>query len=278
MNAEKANYSIKLLCRVMEVTRSGFYKWLRHKEAKRELSLKQLKEAIEKIHTASRGTYGRRRVHSTCLKQSLRCGKNRVAKLMKVMGLSGVGKRKFKRTTILDRTQKASPNLIVQDFQVNAPNVLWTSDITYIPTREGWLYLSVVLDTFSRSIIGWSMQDTLQAELVTDAIEMALKNRQSLPGIIFHSDKGSQYTSKKVRQLLHEHKFHQSMSSTGNCFDNAITETFFATLKKELIHRCNFRTRREAKTSIFEYIEVFYNRARSHSALGFLSPAEFEGI
>lgn len=197
---------------------------------------------------------------------------------MKVIGLAGVGKRKFKRTTILDQTQKASPNLIVQNFKVSAPNVLWTSDITYIPTCEGWLYLSIVLDTFSRSIIGWSMQETLQAELVTDAINMALKKRKILPGTIFHSDKGSQYTSKKVRGLLKANEFHQSMSSTGNCYDNAITETFFATLKKELIHRCNFRTRKEAKTSIFEYIEVFYNRVRCHSALGFLSPAEFEGI
>lgn len=168
------------------------------------------------------------------------------------------------------------PNLIVQDFNVNAPNVLWTSDITYIPTQEGWLYLGIVMDAFSRSVVGWSMQETLRANIVTESIGMALRSRNPLPGTIFHSDRGSQYASLQTQRLLKENGFHQSMSSSGNCYDNAITETFFATLKKELIHRCNFKTRKEAKTSIFEFVEVFDNKIRGHSALGFLSPIEYE--
>ena len=276
MEAEKANYSIDLLCKAMRVSRSGFYKWLSELGSNRELDNQKMKSAIEKIHTASRGTYGRRRVHSTLKRQFIRCGKNRVRKLMKELGISGVGKRKFKVTTQSDHKLPICPNLIMQDFKVSAPEVLWTSDITYVPTREGWLYLSIVLDVFSRAIVGWSMSESLRTEVVTESIKMALRARRPPQGVIFHSDRGSQYASKKVRHLLKENSFHQSMSSTGNCFDNAITETFFATLKKELIHRCNFKTRKEAKTSIFEYIEVFYNRIRSHSALGFLSPLEYE--
>ena len=276
MNAEKANYPIDLLCKVMRVSRSGYYKWLLAPRPRRAIENEKLKEAMVKIHTASRGTYGRRRVFSTLRHQLFSCSRNRVARLMKELRIQGVGKVKFKTTTQSDHSLEICPNLIVQDFKINAPNVLWTSDITYIPTNEGWLYLSVVLDTFSRAIVGWSMQESLRTHLVTESIEMALRSRNPKAGTIFHSDRGSQYASTAVKNLLSQNNFHQSMSSTGNCYDNAITETFFATLKKELIHRCNFKTRKEAKTSIFEYIEVFYNKIRRHSAIGFLSPLEYE--
>lgn len=260
----------------MRVSRSGFYKWFSGARSKREVTDEQLKVEIEKIYRSSKKTYGRRRVHATLRHQFIKCGKNRAAKIMTRLGIQGIGKRKFKRTTNSDHNCPICPNLIVQDFQTLSANILWTSDITYVPTKEGWLYLCIVLDTFSRAIVGWSMSDTMKSELVLNAIEMAVIFRKPSPGVIFHSDRGSQYASLAVKRALKKNRFHQSMSSTGNCYDNAISETFFATLKKELIHRCDFYTRKEAKSAIFEFIEVFYNRLRCHSALGFVSPMEYE--
>jgi putative transposase len=267
---------VKLLCKCLSVAPSGFYKWLKKLDSRLKLETQQLEQAIVKIHVSSRATYGRRRVYQTCLKQGLKCGKNRIAKIMKKMGLRGVGKKKFKVTTSSENTRFVAPNLICQDFKTHAPDVLWTSDITYIPTRQGWLYLSMVLDTFSRAIVGWAMGERIDANLVVSSIEMALKTRKPPQGVIFHSDRGSQYGSRKVRSVLKAHGMHQSMSSTGNCYDNAISETFFASLKKELIHRCDFLTRKQAQTATFEYIEVFYNRIRCHSALGYVSPLVYE--
>jgi transposase InsO family protein len=258
------------------VSKSGFYKWRASISEEKKMAAVRLENAIQKIHSASRATYGRRRVYNTAVKQGLKCGKNKISKLMKKLKLRGVGKPRFKVTTNSSNTKFFAPNLIVQDFRVCKPDVLWTSDITFIPTRQGWLYLSIVLDAFSRNVAGWAMGEKIDAQLVVDSITMAAAVRKPEKGVIFHSDRGSQYGSNKVRKRLKELGMHQSMSSTGNCYDNSITETFFATLKKELIHRCNFLTRKEAKTAIFEYIEVFYNRIRSHSALGYLSPLEYE--
>jgi len=258
----------------MEVSKSGFYKWLECKD-KDNAHTVALEEEIKKIHTSSRGTYGRRRVLSTLKKSFIKVGKKRVSKIMHKLNLYGVGKPKFKTTTKVDKKAIHSPNLIPGDFKAYKPNELWTSDITYIPTKEGWIYLCIVLDTYSRVIVGWSMQDNLRRELVLNSLDMAYKNRSGFPeGVIFHSDKGSQYSSHEVRKYLKANKFHQSMSN--DCYENSITETFFATLKKELVHRCNFLTKKEAKCSITEYIEVFYNRFRAHSALDYLAPLEYE--
>ena len=254
----------------MEVSKSGFYKRLECKDIDCAYEV-SLEEEIKKIHTSSRGTYGRRRILSTLKKSFIKVGKKRVSKIMHKFNLWGVGKPKFKTTTKVDRKAIHSPNLIPGDFKAYKPNELWTSDISYIPTKEGWVYLCIILDTFSRAIVGWSMQDNLKKELVLSSLDMAYKNRSGFSeGIIFHSDKGSQYSSAEVRKYLKLNKFHQSMSN--DCYENSITETFFATLKKELVYRCNFLTRKDAKCSITEYIEVFYNRIRAHSALDYLAP------
>jgi len=258
----------------MGVSKSGFYKWFECKDRDDFYAI-NLEEEIKKIHTSSRGTYGRRRVLSTLKKSLIKVGRKRVSKIMHRLNLWGVGKPKFKTTTKVDRKAIHSPNLIPCDFKAYKPNELWTSDITYIPTEEGWVYLCIILDTFSRAIVGWSMQDNLKKELVLNSLNMAYKNRSVFPaGIIFHSDKGSQYSSNEVRKYLKLNKFHQSMSN--DCYENSITETFFATLKKELVHRCNFIRRKDAKCSITEYIEVFYNRIRAHSAIDYVAPFEYE--
>lgn len=263
----------------MKVSRQGYYKWhkgLPHSE--KQHRLEQLKESIAKIHQSSRQNYGRRRIFQTCKKQGIICGKNRVGKIMKQMGIRGRGKSRFVKTTDSKHSRKVFPNLITQDFKAYAPNSLWVSDITYIPTKEGWLYLCVVLDCFSRAIVGWAMSEKINAELVTSAVCQAQNFRKPQPGVIFHSDRGSQYASHSVVSLLKQSGFYQSMSGTGNCYDNAISESFFATLKTELIHKCNFHSRKEARIAIFEFIEVFYNRVRIHSKLDFNAPFEYEKI
>lgn len=270
------NYSVPMLCRVMQVSKSGFYKWLTAPECKRSLENKTLSYHIKQIHTASREVYGRRRVHSTLRKQGWKCGKNRVRRLMKILSLRGVGKPKFRVTTNSDHKRPIAPNLLNRDFSATSPNRVWTSDITYIPTREGWLYLCIVLDVYSRAIVGWSIESFINADLVISALKSAVNSRPIEPGLIFHSDRGSQYASGRVCKFLEDHKMQQSMSGKGNCYDNAVTESFFSTLKRELIHRCDFCTRSKAASAVFEFIEVFYNRKRSHSKLGFLSPFEFE--
>lgn len=270
------NYSVPMLCRVMLVSKSGFYKWLGAPESKRTLENTSLLHHIKQIHTASREVYGRRRVHSTLRKQGWKCGKNRVRRLMKISALRGVGKLKYKVTTNSQHKRPVAPNIVNRDFSATAPNRVWTSDITYIPTREGWLYLCVVLDLYSRAIVGWSMDHFINADLVISALKSAVSTRSIDAGIVFHSDRGSQYASTKVCDFLTDHMMVQSMSGTGNCYDNAVTESFFSTLKRELIHRCDFCTRSKAASAVFEFIEVFYNRTRSHSTLGFLSPFEFE--
>lgn len=195
---------------------------------------------------------------------------------MKQMNRSGLGRPKFKVTTNSKHKKSIAPNILARKFIADAPNQVWTSDITYIPTKEGWLYLCIILDVFSRAIVGWSMKNTLAADIVTESLKAAVLTRKINQGLLFHSDRGSQYASDLVRKFLAQHGMDQSMSGAGNCYDNAITESFFATLKKELIHRCQFQTRQQAATAVFEYIEVMYNRKKGHSALGFKSPYEFE--
>ena len=227
------------------------------------------------IYLTSRRTYGRRRIHATLKHQGVICGHNRVARLMKNLGICGIGKPKRKNTT-KSGLLGAVPNLLGKGHNTTAPNQLWVSDITYIRTSEGWLYLCTILDAFSRVIVGWSMDETLKSHLVLNALRGPLAKRKLTDPLIFHSDKGSQYRAKVVRRYLKDRAVLQSMTGQDHCFDNASAESFFATLKKELVHRVNFKTRREAKTAIFEFIEVFYNRVRAHSSIGNLAPMRYE--
>lgn len=275
IEAERQNFSIPLLCRVMRVSKAGYYKWKRAGETQAEKANRNASALIVKAYNASRQTYGRRRIYHTLRKWGVEISLNRVGRLMKRLGLYGYGRPKTKRTTIPSRVD-ASPNLAGSMGHPERENKLWVSDITYVPTQQGWLYVCTIMDAFSRKIVGWSMQGHLRAELVLDSLKSALRSRKPGVGLTFHSDRGSQYKSHFVRKMLRAAGVRQSMSSTGNCYDNAQAESFFASLKKELIHRCRFSTREEAKAATFEYLEVFYNKLRLHSALGYLTPSEFE--
>lgn len=265
-----------MLCKVMGVSQSGYFAWSSRKPSNRMNENSILGEKMRHIFEKSRCNYGKRRMHAQLIRDGFKCGLERVARLMQINHLKVKTRRKFKSTTDSNHNKFISPNLLKQNFKVARPNCVWSSDISYVKTEEGWLYLCVVLDLYSRAIIGWSMSERMQATLVENAIVSAVKQRKPTKDVIFHSDKGSQYCSDKVTKLLKTLQFKQSMSGCGNCYNNAITETFFSTLKKELIYQCKYLNRTEAKNSIFEYIEVFYNRMRVHSSLDYVSPFEYE--
>jgi putative transposase len=262
---------------VTRVARSGYYAWRKCRESVRTLENKQLTKAIQRVFEESKETYGSPRIFHSLRRQGYRCSKHRIARLMSVAGIRAIQRRAFRATTVAS-TQKAAPNRLQQRFHVAIPNCIWTSDITYIATQEGWLYLAVILDMYSRRVIGWSMQERLADELVMAAFGIAWMNRKPQPGLIIHSDRGFQYSGQRFRDVLSKHACVQSMSSTGNCYDNAVTETFFHTLKVELVNRHRFQSRNEARKYIFEYIESFYNRQRLHSTLGYRCPVEFEEL
>lgn len=227
----------------------------------------------------SKKTYGSPRVHAELVCDGIRCGKKRVERLMREDGLVAVRPKRFRTTTDSDHGYRIAPNLLERNFgleEIGGPDRVWASDITYVPTREGWLYLAAVLDLGSRRVVGWSMRQTLEAEIATDALQMALAGRNPEPGLIHHSDRGVQYACHAYRELLDEHGIRASMSRKGDCWDNAVAESFFATLEWELIQQSDWHTRAEARRSIFGYIEAWYNRRRRHSTLGYLSPAEYE--
>jgi transposase InsO family protein len=233
-------------------------------------------ERIRAIFEESHATYGVVRVQGKLRDEGVRAGKNRISRLMREGQLRVKTRRRFVVTTNADHKRPVAANLVERRFQAHAPDKLWTGDITYIPTAEGWLYLAVVLDVFSRKIVGWSMSGRMEEHLVVEALGNALCRRRPAPGFIFHSDRGSQYCSKRYRALVEQAGGRQSMSATGSCYDNAITETFFGTLKRELVHHCRYPTRSAARSSLFSYIEGFYNRRRIHSAISYLSPQQFE--
>jgi putative transposase len=262
----------------MKVSRSSYYEWLNHPETNRENQNERLSKMIKDILTEGRNIYGTRRIASLLGKQGVVVSRRRIGKLMVEAGLACKTKRKFKATTDSKHDKPIAPNLLARQFDVTQPNCYWVGDITYIPTQEGWLYLATVIDLYSRQVIGWSMDSRMQATLVNDAMLMALWKRKPPKGLIWHTDRGSQYASDAHRAILKEHHVTQSMSRKGNCWDNAVAESFFHTLKTELTHHHNFKTRKEAKHAIFEYIEVFYNRIRTHSANDYCSPVEFETI
>jgi putative transposase len=274
VSAHRAVYPIAAMCRVLGVSSSGYYAWAKRAPSARTRSDAALIERIGAIHAASHGTYGSPRVHAELAESGLRIGRKRVARLLKIAGLAGVSRRRFVTTTVRDGGRQA-PDLVDRAFTAEAPNVLWVADITYIPTWTGFLYLAVVLDVFSRRIVGWPMSLTLHTNVVLAALNMALAVRKP-KNVIHHSDQGAQYTSIAFGKRCREAGICPSMRSVGDAYDNAMAESFFATLECELIDRRRFRTQAEARMAVFAFIEGFYNTRRRHSALGYLSPVAFE--
>ena len=271
----RADYPVATMCRLLGVSTSGFYAWLKRPEPARARRDAELAGKVEAIHSRSRGTYGAPRIHAELRAQGERVSRKRVARLMKAKGLVGISRRKGCRTTSRDESARPAPDLVERDFTAEAPDRLWVADITYVPTWEGFLYLAVVLDVFSRRVVGWAMAAHLRAELVLQALNMALWQRCP-EEVVHHSDQGCQYTSLAFSRRCEEAGVRPSMGSVGDCFDNAMAESFFATLECELLDRVTFRTRAEAERAIFEFIEGWYNPHRRHSALGYLSPINFE--
>lgn len=276
IEAHQAGYPIALLCRVLSVARSGYYAWLRRSVSARQQADQHLSEQITTIHQQSRQTYGSPRVHAALRQAGVRCGRKRVARLMRQAALIGCRAKRRTRTTRSDQTHSPAPNLVDRRFTVAVPDQLWVGDITYISTWEGWLYLAVLIDACSRRVVGWAMAESLGGDLTQAALTMALDRRRPEPALMHHSDRGSQYTATGYQAVLRAHGVTASMSRTGDCYDNALAESFFATLKTELIDRQPWPTRRAARQTIFEWIEGFYNRQRLHSALGYQSPIAFE--
>jgi putative transposase len=275
--ARKAEHSVKTMCRVLGVSRSGYHAWERRPPSPRAREDAALTEQIGQIHQRSLKTYGSPRVHAELrLEHGIRVGRKRVERLMRRAGLSGQVRRRRGKTTIRVQGVRTAPDLVQRDFNPTAPNRLWAADITYIRTWEGWLYLASVMDCYSRRVVGWAIADHLRAELVVDALEMAVTRRRPDERLVHHSDQGSQYTSLIFTQRCCAVGIDVSMGSRGDCFDNAVLESFHATIKKDLIHRRAWPTGPEAPTAVFDYIETFYNRRRRHSRLGMLSPADFE--
>ena len=269
-------FRLWVMCSVLEVSRSGYYAWRDRPESERARKNEELLAKIKAAHKKSKKTYGSPRIHSQLLKDGVRCSRGRIARLMRANGIRAKQKRKFVVTTDSKHDLPVIENVLNRQFDVDTPNTVWMADITYIPTDEGWLYLSAVMDLCSKGIAGWSMDDRMKTELVAKALTMAYDRRNPGVGLLHHSDRGSQYASEDYQNLLKGYGMRPSMSRKGNCWDNAPMESFFHTLKTELIHHRKYCTREEARRDIFEYIEVFYNRQRLHSSLGYKSPAEFE--
>jgi putative transposase len=270
----QADYPIATMCRLLGVSPSGYHAWVKRQPSQRTATDAALTADIRVAHAASRGTYGAPRIHAELAAQGIRVGRKRIARLMRQAGVAGVSRRKFVTTTVKGNRRQA-PDLVERNFTVEAPDRLWVADITYIPTWTGFLYLAVVLDAYSRRVIGWSMATTLASELVLDALDMALLTRRP-KGVIHHSDQGSQYTSIEFGQRCRDAGVRPSMGSVGDAYDNAMCESFFATLECELLARSRFRSPAEARSAVFGFIEGFYNSRRRHSSIGYLSPVDYE--
>ena len=276
IQAEKAQYPVEVLCRVMAVARSGFYAWCHRSVSRRAQQNQALLAQIRGYHRASGGSYGSLRIHRDLRTQGLRISRHRVARLMRVHGIRGVCRRRTAWRARPPSPAVVAANVLQRDFMATQPNQKWAGDLTYVSTREGWLYVAVLLDLYSRRVVGWAMGERVTTHLTHTALTMALQQRQVEGGLLHHSARGSQYAAVLYQQQLTRHGLQCSMSRPGNCWDNAVVESFFASLKTELIYRRRFQTRQEAQSAIFTYIEGFYNRRRRHSTLGYLSPAEFE--
>ena len=276
IKSHRTTFSVGLMCKVMEVTRSAFHDWLNRPESARNREDRRLSEKVKKIHEKSRGTYGARRIRQELVEDGESISRTRVGRLMKQQGLESKSKRKFKATTNSNQGRPVAPNLLDRKFLVEQPDTVYAGDITCIPTDEGWLYLAVLIDRYSRAVVGWAMSERMTAQLANDALMMAIWKRRPPKGLMTHSDRGSQYASALYQKTIKDHGFICSMSRKGNCWDNAPSESFFHTLKTELTHHKRYQTRLEARQEIFEYIEVFYNRQRRHSTIGYQTPMGYE--
>ena len=276
IDRRRKQYPVRMMCRVFKVSRSGYYAWRVRPESHRAKTDRELTHVIRRIHIDSDGVYGAAKITAELKEEGHQCGRHKVARLMRRAGLKGCPKRRFRVTTQRDPSHAVADNLLEQDFSAQTPNERWASDITYIWTGQGWLYLAVVMDLYSRRIVGWSMSRRINRHLVLDALTMALGQRRPEGELIHHSDRGSQYTSDDFRDELDKHGIRCSMSARGNCYDNAVVESFFGLMKRERVNRTRYLTRDEAQADVFDYIERFYNRKRRHGYLGNISPAAFE--
>jgi len=275
---DEVAFPVAVLCRVLGVSPSGYYAWARRPASVRAHRDEELGARVRAAHAASKGRYGSPRVHAELCANGEKVGRKRVARLMKAANLAGRKRRKFRSTTDSNHAFPIAPNVLERDFTATAPNEVWVTDITSIWTREGWLYLAAILDLFSRRIVGWATSANIDRHLALSALEMALRERRPREGLVHHSDRGSTYASSDYRDALDAHGLECSMSRKGDCWDNAVAESFFATLKKELTNRRSWPSKAELRTEVFDYIEVFYNRERRHSTLGQRSPADYEKI
>jgi putative transposase len=276
IEGHKDEWPVRVMCATLEVSPAGYYAWLVRPPSFQEQRREALLVLIQGIHAEAKQRYGSPRVHALLAAREEPCSVNTVAKIMRDNDIRAKSARKFRCTTDSNHPLPVAPNVLGRQFDPQRPNESWVADITYIPTREGWLYLAVVEDLYSRKVVGWSMAATIESRLVVDALEMAVQRRLPGEGLVAHSDRGSQYASDHYQRLLGKHGIECSMSGVGQCWDNAPAESFFASLKKELVHHEDYQTREEARASIFEYIEVFYNNQRLHSSLGYVTPAAYE--
>lgn len=273
-----AEFPVAAMCELLGVSRSGYYAWQKRQPSQRQLRNQALLLLISQAHQQSRQSYGSPRITAALKQERHCCGRHRVARLMRQAGLRGFVKRAFRpRTTESNHDLPVAPNRLKESASPTGANQSWVADITYLPSAEGWLYLATVMDLFSRKIVGWATADHLKTSLVKQALQQAILHRRPGPGLLHHSDRGVQYASKEYRALLQAHQILPSMSAAGHCYDNAAMESFFSTLKTDLIHRERWQTHQQIKLALFDYIETFYNRQRLHSALGYQSPAQFEG-
>jgi putative transposase len=276
IHAEKVMYPVRLLCRVLRVSPSGYYAWRSRPPSAHTKRDEQLRVQIVAVHESSRGTYGSPRVHRALRADGERIGRKRVARIMRENEVSGRRKRRFRKTTDSKHRLPIADNILARDFTAEARDQVWVGDITYVNTWEGWLYLAVLIDIYSRRVVGWAIADHMRTELVLDALNMAVGERRPAPGLVHHTDRGSQYASADYRNALGAHGMVCSMSRKGECWDNAVAESFFARLKDDLLYRRKWATKDEAKAAIREYIMCFYNARRLHSTLGYLSPIDYE--
>jgi putative transposase len=272
MRANREEFELKCMCRVLQVSRSGYYDWARREESTHSQQDGVLINEIRKIHQESKEAYGAIKTWQTLNQSGTGCGKHRVARLRRQAGIEARRKRKFRLAYKARNTAPAAPNLLRWPFKADYPDQIWVTDVTFIPTRSGWLYLAVMIDLHSRLVVGWSMKDRPNQELVNEALMMAVEQRRPTPGVIHHSDQGILYSSGNYLALLKKYGMLRSMSGKGNCYDNAVAESFFSSLKNEIVHHQNYQTRDEARTEIFDYIELFYNRKRLHQSLNYQTP------
>jgi len=275
---QRAQYSVRRMCDLLDVSAAGYYEWRGRPASCRAVANQGLRDIVVRVHRDSRGTYGRTRVRKELKKAGLFVGERRVGRLMKSAGIAGISPRRFRKTTDSDHALPIAENILGRNFDIEViggQNRVWAGDITYLQTREGWLYLAVVMDLFSRRVVGWSMKATMHRSLVIDALRYAIRGRRPMRGMLFHSDRGSQYASAEFRAILEANDIQQSMSGKGECWDNAVVESFFGTMKSELGDPI-WESRVAARDAIFDYIETWYNRKRLHSTLGYLSPETFE--